>query len=856
MTLVSGEISTNKYCVGCNRCMTSCPVHGANMAGERTGLYYRRLEVDNERCVRCGYCLSACRHLARDYGDDTEQFWQDLTAGRPLSLAVDPSFFIMYPDQGTHILGYLKRLGIRKIYDISLGGELCAWATLNFMQEHNRGVWYTSHCSSVVDLIEKNYPHLLNRLLPVQTPLMCLAVYVSLYLKDNTPLVYLGPCLSKKLELEHNNPAGNVRYAVTYRNLFRQLRGLDLKAYEAQPDLASADLGYLYDVSSGVKDLLSYFLSPEIDLPTIDDFCHAAPRDEKRCQDTSSKENLYCQLVNVRSCVLGCNNSASVPEGSGISANIPLSLSRIYRKIAQRADYPLSRKERAAGLNQKFAGLNLKDFARTFVDRYRQPFRLPADVLNDIFNAMGKRDAASRNLNCGFCGYPTCREMARAIGFGTNRIENCIHYTRQEALRLYQTDMLTGMPNLLAFKQAASNLFWQHPDQKYLLAYFDIKNFKVLNDLYGFAAGDQVLQQVARSIQDFVKDNGACARIMSDHFIICLPDTPDNIQQIIYHCSHAPSTLSLDFPISFDLGFYRITDPTLPLEQMLDWARMAQMTIKGSYDVRWAFYDAKMREQKLNESWVTREMQKSLQNQEFQVYLQPKYNYRTQSIIGAEALSRWQHPQKGLIPPSLFIPVLEENQFICQLDAYVRDHTCSLLRQWQDKGLKVVPVSVNLSRLDLYDEKLPFALEELLHRLQLPPSLLHLEVTESAYTQHPQQLLTMLGTLHKMGFTIEMDDFGSGYSSLNILHQLPIDVVKLDLRFLSGSRTPKSRNILTAVSQMMKLLQLPLVAEGVETAEQADFLASIQCYIIQGYFYARPMPAADFEKQLRLCQPL
>ncbi len=833
-------IKTNENCNGCNKCLTVCPIPGANISLGRGEEH--RVEVNSERCVTCGLCIPGCQNQAREVVDASASFLDALAAGKKFSLVLDPSLKLLYAEELPPVLGYLRALGVEKIYDISFGGDLCTWATLAYYQQHPKVSKIASFCPVIVNLIEKYYPDLLPYLLPVQSPFLCLMTYLKKYLQADTPLVYIGPCLSKGEELEQG--VFDLAYTLTMDKLLQRLAKVDLQAYRSEVDLSSPDLGSLYGIRNGLNENLAYFMPPHFSVLLASGLESHRVSDPGFYKDALTREKVAPLLLHIRSGHSGCVDAPSIPDKEKRWTSVFAAVKEIHSHILARPDYGKSQQERAALLAARFAALDPLDFRRTFTNRYHQEPRLPEDVLEKIFVAMGKTTKAAREINCGSCGYATCREMAWAIAYGYNQIENCIHYATDRTRQITFTDMLTGIPNLYAFKQQTQELFWKHPEQKYVLVYLDIKNFRMVNDLYGFSAGDQILKAVAEHVDVMTREKGTCARIMSDHFVLCLPDSQENLPVLLKYIRENTKKFLLDFPISFDLGLYRIKDTEEPIENMIDRARLAQLTIKGSYDVRWAYYDEAMSEQMRHEAWVTKEMRRALAQEQFQVYLQPQYDHRTRKLVGAEALVRWYHPEKGLISPGEFIPTFEKNNFILEMDAYVRNKVCSLLAEWQAQGLPLVPVSVNLSRLELFEESLPERLSIL--AAKLPPQTLRLEITESAYTKDPEQLVTMIKKLQDKGFVVEMDDFGSGYSSLNTLHEMPVDVVKLDLRFLTGTHVQKSRLILQAIAGMLQQLQLPVIAEGVETVEQADFLEAIGCHIIQGYYYAKPMPAAQF----------
>ncbi len=256
-------------------------------------------------------------------------------------------------------------------------------------------------------------------------------------------------------------------------------------------------------------------------------------------------------------------------------------------------------------------------------------------------------------------------------------------------------------------------------------------------------------------------------------------------------------------------------------------------------------------------------MEMALKNREFVVYFQPKYNLRSENLAGAEALVRWLHPVNGIIYPNDFIPLFEKNGFITKLDNYVWEETCKIMRKWLDAGLPPISVSVNVSCIDVYNKELPKLLLDLTKKYGIATKYLHLEITETAYTENPNQIIEAVRHLSDAGFMIEMDDFGTGYSSLNMLSDLPIDILKLDMKFIKNEMQKNgSKNILSFIISLAKWLGLLVIAEGVETREQIERLHSMDCNYVQGYYYARPMPEEEFtaliEKSVvekEMCRP-
>ena len=306
--------------------------------------------------------------------------------------------------------------------------------------------------------------------------------------------------------------------------------------------------------------------------------------------------------------------------------------------------------------------------------------------------------------------------------------------------------------------------------------------------------------------------------------------------------------------ITMKWGVYTIIDRTISVEQMCDRALLAASSIKGQYGKYFAEYDDMLRNMMLKKQAVTDCMESALEQQQFQVYFQPKYRISDEKLAGAEALVRWKHPEWGLQSPAEFIPLFEQNGFITKLDQFVWDKACSSMKEWDLEGLPRISVSVNVSRADIYNADLSEILRETVEKYQLPASRLHLEITESAYTENPKQIIDTVSRLRDMGFIIEMDDFGSGYSSLNMLNEMPIDILKLDMKFIrSETAKPNSQGILRFIIDLARWMHLDVVAEGVETGEQLERLRQIGCDYVQGYYFAKPMPCEEFKALLREC---
>lgn len=425
----------------------------------------------------------------------------------------------------------------------------------------------------------------------------------------------------------------------------------------------------------------------------------------------------------------------------------------------------------------------------------------------------------------------------------------------ERELQLLNTDEKTGLYNKHAFHRYAALLLKSNPEKKYILMRWDINNFKVFNDCFGTEAGDAYLRKVGDYYRDHMSTIPGlvlCARYDAEHFVCIREEGTFNAEEVLT-CINTIFEQNKQYPFEYKatIGLYEITDSRLDIALMCDRALMALRSIKNEYNRQYAWYDDTMRATLIEEQGIVNEMEAALKEKQFVAYLQPQYDYSGGELVGAEALVRWIHPEKSIISPDKFIPLFERNGFITKLDEEIWEQVCRLICSWKEQGLPLVPISVNVSRRDIYNPNLCDIIMKLLNQYNISPSLLHIEITETAYTQNAEQLINIVYQLRKNGIEVHMDDFGSGYSSLNTLVNVPVDLLKLDMRFLGGDYSDeRNTNLLNGIVSMAKALKLPVLAEGVETKEQADCLRETGCVLMQGYYFARPMPAEEFSQLL------
>ena len=418
-----------------------------------------------------------------------------------------------------------------------------------------------------------------------------------------------------------------------------------------------------------------------------------------------------------------------------------------------------------------------------------------------------------------------------------------------------ELDSLTGLYRRKFFSQYAQ-VFMEHKrGQPYCVMAIDIEHFKLFNQWYGQDKGDRFLKRIGYYLQQAADEYDGIAGYMGgDDFCIMMPNNPEMIEKLQKQIACLSREYGENAGFLPAFGLCAIEDNDLLARAIYDRSTLALESVKGKYTKRSSWYDSTMMKRIEEEHFLLAEVQQALNADEFTYYLQPQCNMATGRIVGFESLIRWQHPHRGMISPGKFIPLLEKNGLITNLDIYIWDKVAGGIRSWLDMGLKVPPISVNVSRIDVYTMNIVEHFKSLIQKYNLPPAMLKIEITESAYVEADHLIANAVDGLRTAGFEVLMDDFGSGYSSLNMLKNVNIDVLKLDMKFLAVDEQSikKGMGILEAIVAMARILGLDLIAEGVETADHVKHLADMGCLYGQGYYFYKPLPIA--ECQMLLCQ--
>ena len=426
--------------------------------------------------------------------------------------------------------------------------------------------------------------------------------------------------------------------------------------------------------------------------------------------------------------------------------------------------------------------------------------------------------------------------------------------------RFADVDSLTGGKSKRKYFDDTRKLLKRTGAENWAIALFDIDKFKYVNDRLGYEEGNRMLERLHKTISDHLENDEVFSRLSDDNFAITMKNATDNELSArlnsIFNEFDRRNSLFVKYPVVFSAGICRLNQflhenrhGEVDINSAIDRCKIAKSTLKGTHFSSIAFYDGSIRDRALREKDYENLMPSALARHEFECYLQPKYGLRSRNIEGAEALIRWNSKDFGFISPGDFIPIAEKNGFVVELDFFILEEVCRTMRRWIDDGKKPVVISVNQSRLHLNYDDYIWRLREIVDKYDIPYEYIELELTESVFAENAEKLLKVMHKLHEIGFKLSLDDFGSGYSSLNMLKDMPVDVVKIDKEFFSDTmNSQKGRAVITTVVDLAKNLDMDVISEGVETREQVEFLTEIHCAMVQGYYFAKPLPISEFEK--------
>lgn len=428
-------VFTNDKCIGCNKCISVCSCVGACVSNEVDGK--NRIDVDGTRCIACGACFDVCEHGAREYRDDTERFFEDLKRGEKISILLAPAFKANYPREYEYVLGGLKQLGVNRIISVSFGADITTWGYLNYVEQNNFLGGISQPCPAVVGYIERNLPELLPKLFPVQSPMMCAAIYAKKEMHITDKLAFISPCIAKKMEIDDPNNKGYVSYNVTFDHLMKYVREHNISGPFTSDEIEYG-LGSIYPMPGGLKENVYWFLGESVFIRQMEGEKHMYHYLEQNKNPLMNGNTPYL-FVDALNCSSGCIYGTGCEPEKGHSDE-PLCNLLYIREDSKKNDRrsawskKLSPKQRLKQFNNQFRNLNLQDYLREYTDRSAEcSYKIPTELeRHAIFNEMNKTSQEDRYINCSCCGYDSCRQMADAIFNGFNKKENCIYFIKHE----------------------------------------------------------------------------------------------------------------------------------------------------------------------------------------------------------------------------------------------------------------------------------------------------------------------------------------------------------------------------------------------------------------------------------------
>ncbi|HBF4438716.1 TPA: EAL domain-containing protein [Clostridioides difficile] len=429
----------------------------------------------------------------------------------------------------------------------------------------------------------------------------------------------------------------------------------------------------------------------------------------------------------------------------------------------------------------------------------------------------------------------------------------------EQLKKLAYYDSLSGIKNKEKFRKDSMYILKNYYQDNFYLVQLDVNKFKYINEMFGYAEGNKILIHISQVLNNNTNKYEICARIDNDHFILLIACSTEDellnrLSKINKEICNLSTTNSSKYKIVMSSGIYKIIkkDDIKKIDLLIDRANIAAKSKKEKYEHSYSFFNEETRNRLYKEKRLEDNMNKALEKGEFIVYYQPKYSLNdVNEIEGAEALIRWNSPEFGFISPIDFVPLFEKNGFIVNIDMFVFEEVCKTLNKWINKGYTPVPISVNMSRVHLYRDNFIENITDLISKYNISPEFIELELTESVVFDNLNILIDIMKKIKEIGFLISMDDFGSGYSSLNLLKDLSFDILKLDRGFLiETTDTKRGKIIISKIVEMAKAIDIKVICEGVETYEQVEFLREIGCDKVQGYLFAKPMVLDEFEKHL------
>ena len=432
-----GLVKTNDNCIGCNRCIKVCSSMGANVAVERGR--GNVIDVDPAKCIACGACLDVCEHNAREYVDDVDRFFEDLKKGAKISVLIAPAFLANYPNEYEKYLGMLKKMGVNRFISVSFGADITTWAYIKYITENNYYGGISQPCPAVVGYIERYAPELLPKLMPVQSPMMCAAIYAKKYMNLGDKLAFISPCIAKKNEIDDPNNHGYVSYNLTFSHLVKYLKEHPVSGAAPFKGEIEYGLGSIYPMPGGLKENVYWLLGEDVFIRQMEGEHHMYEY-LQRNKDRIRSGNTPYLFIDALNCTNGCLYGTGTDARENMNEDVFMAIQRIKKSSKNESKKSawgrnIPPEKRMAALNKQFEGLKLNDFIRKYTDRSREcAYKIPGEKeIQEIYKKMNKDTREKQSIDCGCCGYDSCRQMAIAIYNGFNHHHNCVHFIKDRA---------------------------------------------------------------------------------------------------------------------------------------------------------------------------------------------------------------------------------------------------------------------------------------------------------------------------------------------------------------------------------------------------------------------------------------
>ncbi|MBO4374123.1 MAG: EAL domain-containing protein [Lachnospiraceae bacterium] len=849
----TGLVYTNENCVGCNKCIASCSCVGACVSTEADESGRSKIIVDPSRCISCGACFDACEHNAREYLDDTAAFFDDLKKGVKISLLIAPAFKANYPDEYARVLGILKKLGVSRMISVSFGADITTWGYIKYIQERGFYGGISQPCPAVVSYIEKYHPELIPKLFPVQSPLMCAAIYARKEMGVTDRLAFISPCIAKKLEIDDPNNHGYVSYNVTFSHLMKYIESLGIEA-DPVTDEVEYGLGSFYPTPGGLMENVKWLIGEDVFIREIGGEKHLYNYLREKAGQIAKGDTpflLYDALNCENGCICGTAVDPLVADADRAFSNL-LTIRESVKKDTDSAwARNLTPAQRLKLLNEQFSSLDLSDYLREYTDLSEtcENFIPTPEELEPVYHSMRKDTEESRKINCSSCGYETCHEMACAIYNGFNHRDNCVYYLKREVEDekehlLYQAthDDVLEIWNRRSAVSLLRDMMDGNTEFSVMIA--DIDGFKNVNATYGHSIADQFLKILTGRLKETVESQGVqIVRYGGDVFMFLIPGEnvgPDSrivadIQKAFtdpIHIGHNHLSMNVSIGIS---QADRIADA----EEHIINAEAAVSEAKQRERNKIFLYAEELKEKAREEKWISERIKEALDNDGFLILYQPQIDSRTEETSGYEALVRMKEPE---LYPSKFIPVAERNGWIWRIGRITTELVIKQIAKWKEEGFELHPVSINFSSNQLSDSGYIDFLESTLKKYGVSPEYIEIEITEGVFLDRTAQANDLFDRFKRLGIRLLMDDFGTGYSSLGYLTYIPVDIIKLDKSLVDNYLVDGKDSFIDNVIHLIHDLGKKMIVEGVEEKRQFDRLRDFGADTIQGFYFSKPIP--------------